>query len=165
MIHYRLSRPIYFVNHSPPPFPGHKLGIGLASLLTVWAVSALYYDFPIPWLRVPVACLYGVLVLVVLWRSRAGRRGILLWLGSLVLVLAWWFSLQPSHSREWQPDVAQLPWAERTGDLFTIHNVRNFSYRTETDYVQNWETRTVDVSQIQGVDLFVTHWGSPWIAQ
>jgi hypothetical protein len=54
--------------------------------------------------------------------------------------------------------------AEIEGDHVTIHNVRNFEYRTETDYTPQWETRSYDLSQIRGADLFITYWGSPWIA-
>jgi hypothetical protein len=46
----------------------------------------------------------------------------------------------------------------------TIHNVRNFDYRSETDYTPHWEVRQYDLAQLQGMDLFLTYWGSPWIA-
>ena len=79
-------------------------------------------------------------------------------------VLAWWLSLRPSNDRVWQPDVAQTAWATIDGDQVTIHNFRNCDYRTESDYTPNWETKTVDLSQLRGMDVFITYWGSPWIA-
>jgi len=45
-----------------------------------------------------------------------------------------------------------------------LHNVRNCDYRTETDYTPHWETRTVHISQITGIDLAIDYWGSLWIA-
>lgn len=45
-----------------------------------------------------------------------------------------------------------------------VHEVRNFSYRTEKDFTANWETRTIDLRQVAGADLFLTHWGVPFIA-
>jgi len=42
--------------------------------------------------------------------------------------------------------------------------VRNCDYRTDTDYTPHWETRTVRLSQITGIDLAIDYWGSPWIA-
>jgi hypothetical protein len=57
-----------------------------------------------------------------------------------------------------------LAWAEINGDEFTFHNVRNCDYRTDTDYTPRWETRTVRLSQITGIDLAIDYWGSPWIA-
>jgi hypothetical protein len=77
---------------------------------------------------------------------------------------AWWVSRVPSNERNWQPDVARTAWAELEGDTVRLHNVRNFDYRTETDFDARWEDRTVKVSDLKGVDLFVSHWGSPWIA-
>jgi hypothetical protein len=79
-------------------------------------------------------------------------------------VLTWWFSLKPSNEANWQLDVAQLAWAEIKGDEVTLHNVRNCDYRTETDYTPHWETRTVRLSQITGIDLAINYWGSAWIA-
>ena len=55
-------------------------------------------------------------------------------------------------------------WADINGDEVTIHNVRNCDYRTATDFTPHWETRTVRLSQITGIDLAINYWGSPWIA-
>lgn len=144
---------------------GQESVLALALVVSLWAVAALYFDSPVPCLRVPGALLYGSAVGAMLWFSGAHHKGILLlWLGSLIVVIAWWLSLAPTNNRPWQPDVAELPWAVRQGDLVTIHNVRNFIYRSETDYTQRWETQTVDLATIGGVDLFLIHFGSPWIA-
>ena len=79
-------------------------------------------------------------------------------------MLAWWLTLSPTNDSDWQPDVAQKAWADIQGDEVTLHNVRNCDYRTETDYTPHWETRTVRISQITGIDLAIDYWGSPWIA-
>jgi hypothetical protein len=60
--------------------------------------------------------------------------------------------------------VARPPVASVDGDLVTIRNVRDFHYRAETDYDEIWETRTYDLSQLRGVDLFLVYWGSEMIA-
>jgi uncharacterized protein DUF4105 len=72
--------------------------------------------------------------------------------------------LKPRNDRPWQPDVARTAWAEINGDEVTIHNVRNCDYRTATDFTPKWETRTVRLSQITGMDVAINYWGSPWIA-
>jgi hypothetical protein len=79
-------------------------------------------------------------------------------------VLIWWLTLSPTNDGDWQPDVAQKAWADIQGDEVTVHNVRNCDYRTDTDYTPHWETRTVRLSQITGIDLAIDYWGSPWIA-
>jgi hypothetical protein len=75
-----------------------------------------------------------------------------------------WFSLKPNDNRNWQPDVARLPWAEVAGDRATIHNIRNCDYVSETNYTPRRETKTVQLSDIRGVDLFLSYWGTNWIA-
>jgi hypothetical protein len=109
-------------------------------------------------------------------RARRGRRW-LRWAAAtapFLIVLAWYLSLKPSNDRDWAPDSAQLAWAEPisagrgaggSGDgRLTIHNVRNFDYRSETDFTPAWEDRTYDLNRIQTVDLILVHWGSDKIA-
>lgn len=139
---------------------GLVLGIGV-----LWAFGALWYDFPVPMLRKVAAFLYLALLVAVpifvrpFWRTLALGAG-----GSVVIIALCWNLLRPTNTADWQPDVAQLPWAEINGDEVTLHNVRNCEYRTEMDYTPRWETRTVRLSQITGVDLAIDYWGSPWIA-
>ena len=129
-----------------------------------WAISALYFDFAFGSPRAPAAIGFAVLLIgAVLWVPGKLLKLAAVFGGS-ALVACWWLQLQPTNDRPWQPDVAQLAWAEIEGDEVTVHNVRNFDYRTETDFTQRWETRTVRLSQITGMDLAIMHWGSPWIA-
>ena len=136
----------------------------LLSVLTVWAAAAMYFDLPVSWLRLPLALVYaGGMVAALVFLPTRLIAAIVVG-GCFLLVLAWWSSLRPSNKRTWQPDVAQGAWAEIDGDRVTIHNVRDCDYRTETDYTPHWETRTFDLSQLRGIDVFLTYWGSPWIA-
>jgi len=80
------------------------------------------------------------------------------------VVLAWWLTLKPRQDRDWKPEVAALGLAIIDGERVTVHNVRNFDYRTEHDFTPHYETRSCDLSKLRGVDLFVTYWGSPAIA-
>jgi hypothetical protein len=95
---------------------------------------------------------------------RPFARAALAVLAVFVLLLVWWFSLAPSNARDWQPDVAQLPSATIDGNIVTVRNIRNFRYRSETDYDERWETRTYDLGQLQGVDMFLSYWGPTLIA-
>jgi len=138
---------------------------GLVCLLvTAWAAGAIYFDLPIAWLRAPLALVFGVVMLAALFFIKIRWRAMVVVATGFVGVLAWWLTIKPSHEGIWQPDVAQLGWADIKGDEVTLHNVRNCEYRTETDYTARWETRSVRISQITGVDLAITYWGSPWIA-
>ena len=130
-----------------------------------WATGALYYDFPIPPLRKLAAIGFIVFVVLAVFLVRGKTRQIFVAVCSFLAVLAWWrLTLKPSNDRPWQPDVAETGWAEINGDEVTLHNVRNCEYRSETDYTPRWETRSVSLSQITGVDIAITYWGSPLIA-
>jgi len=85
-------------------------------------------------------------------------------LALFVVVLLWWFNLAPSNDRVWQADVALLPYATITGDLVTVHNIRNLQYRSETDFTPAYYTRTYDLRQLDSVDLYAVYWMGPAIA-
>ncbi len=140
------------------------LGTLACLLATAWTLGALYFDLPIGWLRAPLAIVYSLAMLAALVFIKGRWRAMGVVAGGFALVLAWWCTIKPSNDKPWQPDVAQTAWAEIAGDEITLHNLRNCEYRTETDYTPRWETRTVRLSQITGIDLAITYWGSPWIA-
>ena len=79
-------------------------------------------------------------------------------------VAGWFATLEARNDRAWTADVARAPWAEIDGDLVTIHEVRHFAWRTETDFTQRWETRTVDLAKLEGVDLIASYWMGDAIA-
>ena len=133
-----------------------------AALCASWAFGALYFDFPKAGAFAAVLFVIALLAIVIFVREKLLKLGIVF--GACALVAAWWLTLKPSNDRAWQPDVAQTAWAEINGDEITIHNVRNCDYRTATDFTPHWETRTVRLSQITGIDVAINYWGSPWIA-
>ncbi|WP_181832569.1 DUF4105 domain-containing protein [Bosea caraganae] len=79
-------------------------------------------------------------------------------------LLSWWSGFQPSHDRDWIPELARLPQISREGDKLTVANLRDFRWRTEADYDQRWETRSYDLSKIEGADLFLSYWSGEVIA-
>jgi hypothetical protein len=144
---------------------GRGFALLLTLALTAWAAAALYFDLlPSTSLRTLGASSYGLAMVGALLTFRGRGKAIAICLAGFALVLAWWLTLKPSNDRAWQPDVVQTAWAEIDGDHVTIHNVRNCDYRTEGDYTPHWETRSYDLAQIRGMDIFLTYWGSPWIA-
>ena len=134
------------------------------ALAMTWAAAALYVDFPVPWLRIPLAVIFLTMVAAVVFTVRRGVIAVGLCVVLFCGVLGWWLTLKPSNDRPWLRDVARTPWADVQGDKVTIHNLRNFDYVTEMDYTPHWETRTVDVSKIRGADFYMNYWGSPAIA-
>src|SRR2546426_5344960 len=80
-----------------------------------------------------------------------------------LLLVAWWHARRPSNIRDWQPDVARLATAEVDGDQVTVRNVRNFRYRSRTDFDERWEERRFDLFRLDGLDIFFIYWGPPLI--
>ena len=158
------SLPPEHVRHGALAVLTRILATFLVVVINLWAAAALYFDLPLAALRTAAAFMYLVLVIGLLIFLKARWRGIVLSIGAFVVVLVGWLSLKPSNDRDWQPDVAETAWAEINGNQVVIHNLRNCDYRSEFDYTPHWETRTVDLSNLRGIDIFITYWGSPWIA-
>jgi hypothetical protein len=134
----------------------------LALGCALWAFGALHYDFPV--LKGVVPWVFALAVVAAIYFVRGAWRKLGATFLGFALVLVWWFTLKPGNDRNWQSDVAQTAWAEVKGDEVTLHNVRNCDYRTETDFTPRWETRTVRLSQLTGMDLALCYWGSPYMA-
>lgn len=143
---------------------GTSLGYLLMLLLTTWAALALYFDLPVAGLRIVAAVVYIAAWFTATAMSRGLLHRLLVSLGCFAVVLAWWLTLRPSNDGQWQADVAQTAYAKIDGSQITFHNVRSCDYRAELDYTCTWKTRQIDLDRIQGVDLFMDYWGSPWIA-
>jgi len=143
---------------------GELLVLLTAIIAIAWAFGAVWFDAPFGNANKFIAGLLALASVAALVFVRPFWRKV----GVSVLlfggVLAWWMTLSPTNDSDWQPDVAQKAWADIQGDEVTFHNVRNCDYRTETEYTPHWETRTVRISQITGIDLAIDYWGSPWIA-
>jgi len=130
-----------------------------------WAGLALWFDGPAARpLAGALTVGFVVVALATLILVRPMRRALgavlVLWLA----VLGWWLLIPARADRDWQPDVARLASADIHGDVVTIHNVRDFDYRSETDFTERWEDRTYDLSRLRGADLFLSFWGPTLIA-
>jgi hypothetical protein len=130
-----------------------------------WAAMAIWFDGPHS--RVIAAPMATVLVIVCIFLAALVRpllRGLVVALFPVIVVALWWTAIPASNARDWTPDVARTARATFDGSRVTIENVRNFKYRSETDYDQRWETRTYNLDQVEGVDLFLSFWGPTEIA-
>ena len=136
----------------------------IGGVAALWAIGAVHFDFPWQSLRVSASIVLALVFAATLISIRGVWRKLAALVAVFGIVLAWWLTLKPSNEGNWQPDVAQLARAEVDGDVVTLHNVRNFDYRSENDYTPRWETRRVRLSQITGIDLALNYWGSPWMA-
>jgi hypothetical protein len=145
------------------------LGIACVGLAvtgaTLWGALAIYYS-PLPGapLRLGLAAAFALGTAGAFLFLRDRRRTLLGFAVAFAAVLLWRASIEPSHQRDWQTEVAVLPYATRDGDLVTLHNVRNFDYRTEQDFVARHDDRTFDLRALDAVDLIAVYWAGDAIA-
>jgi hypothetical protein len=118
---------------------------------------AIYYS-NLPWagLRLGLAAAFAAFAIWALWLSRR-RRASVAFLVLFLGVVAWWISISPSHDRPWRPEVAVMPRALIDGDRVRITGVRNFDYRTRSDFTVRHEEREVQLSHLTGLDFYVSY--------
>jgi hypothetical protein len=134
-------------------------------LAVAWGAAALWFDGPADRRAAgTLAAAFALGCLALLLRLRPWRRAILAVLALFAMVLGWWLAIPPSNDRDWLPDVARPATATVEGNRLTVRNVRNFDYRSESDYTERWETRSYDLGRLKGVDLFLCFWGPTLIA-
>jgi Domain of unknown function (DUF4105) len=143
------------------------LGVLLSSI-AVWGVLALAYFDPLPHaLRPLLAALFAVAALATLaalFVPRRRWRAVASFLVLFALLVTCWFQIAPTNEGQWRTEVAELPYATIDGNLVTVHNIRNFDYRTETDFTPAYYDHTFDTSKLSSVDLFAIYWMGPSIA-
>src|SRR5206468_203523 len=90
--------------------------------------------------------------------TRRRWRMVSIYCAALGLFLAWFSTISPSSDRTWAPEVARNVTAVIEGDRVVVSNVRNFSWRSETDFDAVWEQRRYTLSQLRDVDLIMSYW-------
>ncbi|WP_182564411.1 Lnb N-terminal periplasmic domain-containing protein [Rhizobium leguminosarum] len=139
----------------------------LVAFASAWASLALWYRLPLPEVgRQAGAILFGLFgasVVVALF-GRRRFRAVLSFASAFVLVLVWWSTIEPPTNGVWAPDVARQVTGEFDGDLLTLTNVRDFEWRSATDFTERWTTRSYDLNKLKSVDMFMSYWSGPTIA-
>ncbi len=147
--------------------PGLVAGSAVLLVLAAWGAAALWFQAPgaavtrrlllTAWLLLAVLAIAGI------WLGHV--QAALLTFGVAYLgLLLWWRALRPSNERQWADDVARISHGEVRGEEVVLHNVRNFRWRSKTDYTQGWESRRYDLRQLRSVDMITSYWGSRAIA-
>ena len=156
------------VRRSPVNNLFRVIGWFLAALILLsimgWETLAVYFsNLPEP-LRLPGAIGVALASICILLIVRPAGRSISIFLCVFAIVIFWFLLIPPSNDRNWQPDVARLAWAEIDGDRIRVHNIRNFDYRSETDYTPAYYNKQFDLRQLEAVDVVAVYWMGPAIA-
>ncbi len=136
-------------------------------LPAAWGTVALWYQVPggqaFKILSMVLWSAISLGAVVCLWQGRAGWG-----LGGFALAFAalllWWQLIPPTNDRVWADDVSRLATGSIEGNRVTLQNVRNFDWRSDSDYTQRWETRSYDLDHLESVDMIMSYWRGPAIA-
>jgi hypothetical protein len=133
-----------------------------------WGALALHYwDHASPALRSTLAAGWTLacIALIAGFALRRWRwKSLAAFVALFALLLAAWSTIAPSTDRDWEPENAVLAYATFDGDRVTLHNIRNFDYRSESDFTPAYYDRTFDLRQLDEVDLFSVYWMGPSVA-
>jgi hypothetical protein len=132
-----------------------------------WGALALWFQWPgglaARWIgsSLWVALVIGLFAMALLRRSWWPVAGYGL---ALLLLLGWWTTIRPSNDRIWADDVARLMHGSVEGSMVTLVNVRDFDWRSDSDYDVRWETRQYDLDRLVSADAILSYWSSKAIA-
>ncbi|GLS19082.1 membrane protein [Labrys miyagiensis] len=138
----------------------------LAALVALWGMLALWYRMPFgEILRYAIPSLWIILAFLAVYGLIIARwRLTLPYIAALAALLVWWQTIEPRSDKDWSPDVARQFTSTIEGSVARISNVRNFDWRSDTDFTEHWEDRSYDLDTLTRVDLYTSTWGSPAIA-
>jgi hypothetical protein len=136
-------------------------------LPAIWGAFALWYQVSRTlWVRVAAVASWLCFTVATLDAVLRGRvaLGAVVFAAVVLALIVWWRRILPCNDRAWADDVARQATGVVAGDRVLLHDVRNFQWRTQTDYTQRWETRTYALSRLCGVDLILSYWSMKAIA-
>lgn len=148
----------------------HSLFHLFVLLTSIWLCMALWFQEPLGWLfskiliGVWIAFALSILGIYISKICLNRAQDIFIYFFAFVCALLWYFTIPALQDREWSPEVSKTLSFEQQGDIVTLHNVRNFNWRTEEDYDQHWETRTFNLNDLSGVNIITSYWMGPQIA-
>ena len=139
----------------------------LIAIVTVWASLALWYRLPtqesMRGLVGGLFILIGVSTIVALF-SRVRRPALVCFIAAFGAVLVWWTTISPENQADWAPDVARQVTGTLDGDKLTLTNVRDFEWRSDSDFTERWTSQTYDLTKLRTLDLFMSYWAGPEMA-
>jgi hypothetical protein len=108
--------------------------------------------------------LFGAALLAWYFFSAKRTRPLLVFLSVFLLLVAWWSTIPARQDRDWAPEYSKMAYATIKDDLVTMHYIRNFDYRTETDFTPRYYDKTFDLRQLDSVDIIASYWMGDAIA-
>ena len=127
-------------------------------LLYLWSIPSLYFNLPWTWLKISGCIIFAVgapTALIVL----KPRRTIFFIISFLSLAITiWQQAIPPTNDRNWKVSVARLPQVSIKDNDVKISNIRNFDYRSETDFTPRYYSKHFNLDEIKTLDYILSYW-------
>lgn len=136
----------------------------ITAVAAALAITAVWYQLDPPWRWLWMTAIAAAALAIAVAGRRRGKAA---WAGlaaAIFIGAAWWMSIAPSNDRDWAPVAAHGVTADIQGPDIVLRNVRNFDWKSETDFLPRWETRRYSLDTLTSVDLVSSVWASPAIA-
>ena len=129
-----------------------------ALALYIWSIPSLYYNLPWLWLQISGSIFFALAVPVSLIVFKTRRRTFLIISVLVLAITVWQQAIPPSNDRDWAPSVARLPDVTISGNDVRITNIRNFDYRSVTDFTPRYYSRNFKLDDINSLDYILSYW-------
>lgn len=129
----------------------------LLGVISLWSAGDIYYNLA-GTLGMVLFLAAALLLIIGAWKKR------FFWyiLGAAeLLIICHFVTLTPARqfkNTQWQKPWGRAPQVVVTGDLANIRDIRNFKYRSTEDYKVEYFDASYDISQVQSVDVVLSHW-------
>ena len=134
---------------------------GIAGVVLLWCFGVIYYLLPLPkWINFVLGIAFSIWAAYSLFGKRY-TRGKLYGLLGIMLIICYYSNIHPTNDRNWQSSFARNAFAEfydNSPDKVTIHNIRNFKYRSVTDFDVKYQKADYNLNDLESLDFIVVHW-------
>ena len=127
-------------------------------LLYFWSIPSLYFNLPWIWLKISGSILFALAAPAALIILKPKRRIFFIISAIVITITAWQQAIPPSNDRDWNLSVAKLPYVSIDGNIVKIANIRNFDYRSATDFTPRYYSKTFNLDNIQSLDYILSYW-------
>lgn len=131
---------------------------------TVWSATALSLHLAggLRWAALAALALAAGSALLARTRGRlAGWSVVAL---AALGVGGWYQTITPRADRDWAVDVSRGVTARVSGEIVTLDNIRDFDWHSADEAMPRWISRSVDLDQLETVDMITSVWDNPDIA-
>jgi uncharacterized protein DUF4105 len=92
-----------------------------------------------------------------MWIALLSLAGVL-----LLAYAALRMTTRPTHARAWRPEQALLPQVTLEGSRAHVRNVRDFAFRSATDFTPAYRERTYDLDKLRRVWFVLSPFSRDW---